>query len=687
LIGTLVLLGWVVACALFRPARRVTDQVDAAILRGISTIRTGWLTNVLTEIDQWFSGWTVTVVGVGLLVALMVFKRWRHLFTLLGGVLLVEFVGGNILYDGFTRPRPYDVTIIGRWAGYSLPSPPVAIVTMLCIGIMYGLVVADRPRRTAKWLAALAIGVFAFARLYLAVDHPFDIVLAVCISMGVLVNAFRFFTPNAVYPVTYRRGKTAHLDVGGRRGEALRAAVSAQLGLTVKDIKPVGLAGSGGSTPLRLTVAGDPDQYLFAKLYSMTHVRADRWYKLGRTLLYGRLEDEAPFGSVRRLVEYEDYTARVVADAGIPTAATYGIVELTPEREYLLVTEFLDGAVEIGEATVDDAIIDEALMVVRRLWDAGLAHRDIKPANLMVHDGEVKLIDVAFAQIRPSPWRQAVDLANMMLVLAVRTDPERVYDRALRLFTPEEIAEAFAATRGVASPTQLRMAMKQDGRDLVAEFRALAPERRPIPLQRWGVRRILLALVLLLGGLIAVDTMTSVFLPLHDVEVEAQPHCDTSSVMILMAQSVPSATQIPCVASLPAGWDFGRMHVNDERGTFWLDSDLGGDVALTVTLLPEAGCSVEGAFAVPSDEPGIERFERPERLPPNLLSTRYYLFEGGCVTYRFAFNEDAEASLMLATDGAVGFMPRTDLVAEVDLRSGGLNLCGARAECTGGDGT
>ena len=39
----------------------------------------------------------------------------------------------------------------------------------------------------------------------------------------------------------------------------------------------------------------------------MSHVRADRWYKLGRTILYGRLEDEAPFQSVRRLVEYEDY--------------------------------------------------------------------------------------------------------------------------------------------------------------------------------------------------------------------------------------------------------------------------------------------------------------------------------------------------------------------------------------------
>ena len=63
---------------------------------------------------------------------------------------------------------------------------------------------------------------------------------------------------------------------------------------------------------------------------------ADRWYKLGRTILYGRLEDETPFQSVRRLVQYEDYALRVMRDAGVPTAAPFGIVQLTPEREYLL---------------------------------------------------------------------------------------------------------------------------------------------------------------------------------------------------------------------------------------------------------------------------------------------------------------------------------------------------------------
>src|SRR5439155_13489570 len=149
-------------------------------------------------------------------------------------------------------------------------------------------------------------------------------------------------------------------------------ALEEQLGLVVSEIEPVGLSGSAGSTPLRLTVDGADDQYLFGKLYSRTHLRSDRWYKLGRELLYGRLEDETPVNAVRRLVQQEDYALRLVRDAGLPGAAPFGFVELTPEREYLLVTEFFDGAVELGEAEVDAALIDDGLRVIRQLWDAGL---------------------------------------------------------------------------------------------------------------------------------------------------------------------------------------------------------------------------------------------------------------------------------------------------------------------------
>jgi hypothetical protein len=49
----------------------------------------------------------------------------------------------------------------------------------------------------------------------------------------------------------------------------------------------------------------------------------------------------------------------------------------------------------------------------------------------------------------------------------------------------------------VASPTQLRAAIKQDGRDLVGEFRDLAPARRPVAIQHWSVRRVALGLLML----------------------------------------------------------------------------------------------------------------------------------------------------------------------------------------------
>jgi tRNA A-37 threonylcarbamoyl transferase component Bud32 len=381
-------------------------------------------------------------------------------------------------------------------------------------------------------------------------------------------------------------------------------------------------------------------------------------------------------------VQYEDYALRVMRDAGIPTAAPLGIVELTPEREYMLVTEFFDGAVEIGDAVVDDQVIDEGLLLVRRMWDAGLAHRDIKPANLLVKDGHLIVIDVAFAQVRPSPWREAVDLANMMLVLAVRSDAEQVYRRALAFFSPDEIAEAFAAARGIASPSQLRSVMKRDGRDLLAEFRALAPERRPVSLQRWGPRRILMAAAVVafcfIAGSLAYESFTPAELP-----VDREPACGTDDVMVLMAQSVPDASAIPCISGLPTGWTVGGVRVDRGASRFWLDSDQAGDHAVEVNLRTPAACAVADATEVPSDEPGMRRFEHVEQLPPELRAARTYLSDDLCVTYRFEFDGDVDASATVVLDAALAFQPRAELVAEVEQRSG-LSLCGAGApECSG----
>ena len=120
------------------------------------------------------------------------------------------------------------------------------------------------------------------------------------------------------------------------------------------------------------------------------------------------------------------------------------------------------------------------------------------------------LIDVFFTEVRPSPWRQGVDLANMLLVLALRSEPRHVYERALRQFSVEEVSEAFAATRGITMPSQLRRLLRAQGRDLHAEFLRLLPEPpKPIAIQRFSPRRLGLILGVLAGAFLAVGFVVS----------------------------------------------------------------------------------------------------------------------------------------------------------------------------------
>jgi hypothetical protein len=95
-----------------------------------------------------------------------------------------------------------------------------------------------------------------------------------------------------------------------------------------------------------------------------------------------------------------------------------------------------------------------------------------------------------------------VDLANMMLVLALRSDPDRVYARALGSFTPDEIGEAFASAQGMAIPTELQRYLKEDDRQLIARFKELVPPYRNISIQRWSVRRIGLIAGVLLAAIV-----------------------------------------------------------------------------------------------------------------------------------------------------------------------------------------
>ena len=482
------------------PVRRWITRLDDLLLDELASARTGPVTAALRQIDQLGTSNAIRAISWTTIAVLLVTRRVRHLLTYLAVLLVVVTASGSLAF-ALGRMRPTTVSMLVPWQGFSHPSTPVAVFAAVVAGAVYTLVPTGRWRHRFVLAAGGLALVFGLTRSYLGVDHPTDVLVGLAIGWAFSALVYRLVVPEEVFPVRYRRrGNPAHLDLSGERGRAVHRALEQQLGITATSVEPFGLEASAGSTPLRI---GTEEGVVFGKLYAVNHLRSDRSYKLARMVLYGRLEDEKPFATVRRLVEYEDHMLRLLRDDGVPVPNPHGFVEITPEREYLIVMDFIDGAAELGSTTVDEQAIDEGLRIIRKLWQAGVAHRDIKPSNLLVKDRHVHLIDVAFATVRPTPWRQAVDLANMMLTLALVSDPNLVYERAVRQFAPEDIAEGFAATRSITMPMQLRTRLRRDPRDLLGEFRHLAPHRAPVRIQLWSVRRIAVLGAVLAAGALA----------------------------------------------------------------------------------------------------------------------------------------------------------------------------------------
>jgi hypothetical protein len=140
--------------------------------------------------------------------------------------------------------------------------------------------------------------------------------------------------------------------------------------------------------------------------------------------------------------------------------------------------------------------------------------------------------------------------------------------------------------------------------------------------------------------------------------------------VILMAQSVPTASWVPCLrTALPLGWRFNRLDARNGGSQFWLDSDRDGTEAIQVRL--ERSCATAGSTEIASDREGMRRMERVFQVSPTFSGERYYLFGGGCLTFVFHLASGSPGEALALASQAVGVVSRADLRAQVHQRSGG----------------
>lgn len=142
-------------------------------------------------------------------------------------------------------------------------------------------------------------------------------------------------------------------------------------------------------------------------------------------------------------------------------------------------------------------------------------------------------------------------------------------------------------------------------------------------------------------------------------ETTPPPWCSGAGSLLIVAQSVPTASQVPCFDVIPDGWSVDRVSVGQDGTVMSLDSDRAGDEAAILRF--ERSCSTARAISAPSEHSDTERFEEIRSLAPGFDASRFYRFDGGCVTWMFRFDEDASATEAVALGEALDFVSRREL--------------------------
>ena len=139
----------------------------------------------------------------------------------------------------------------------------------------------------------------------------------------------------------------------------------------------------------------------------------------------------------------------------------------------------------------------------------------------------------------------------------------------------------------------------------------------------------------------------------------AAPRCGDPLRVAIIAQSLPSASYLPCIRTLPEGWSSSGFNPSQRGTSFLLNSDRSPGRPVVVRLT--ATCAPGRASPSPSRAPGVVTYTRLTSVAPRFAGSLYDVFPGGCLTYAFDFALGSQIALMEQFEQAIGLYPRQQL--------------------------
>ena len=130
LVAAVVLVGLTLAIftrGLRGPAVAVT-VVDDAVVQWLASLVGPALVAPLRGLARVASWWVLWTLSYGLMLVLLVLRRWRHLIVWLVVAQLGAFLTLGLAMIA-RRPRPFGVDLRSSWGGWAMPSVQVAFLT------------------------------------------------------------------------------------------------------------------------------------------------------------------------------------------------------------------------------------------------------------------------------------------------------------------------------------------------------------------------------------------------------------------------------------------------------------------------------------------------------------------------------------------------------------------------------
>jgi uncharacterized protein (TIRG00374 family) len=421
------------------PVMRANSAVELRIVRAVypPPAAISWLVTSVFWLGS--AGVIALLVVVGLLVPRLTAVRW----TALAGVATWGVCALLGVLLGSAAGRPPSDALAGFNTGYP--------VTQLAVAVAVAATALPYLSRPVHRLVSLLLTLAVLAGICAGAALPVNALSSVALGWGVAA--------------------ALHLAVGSPLGLPSAAEVTewiADLHVMVRGVTRAprqawgveqftGRDTSGKTIELSVYGRDASDARVLAKLWRFCVYRDS-----GPTLIMDRLQQ----------VEHEAYLTLMAGRAGVLVPDVLAAGRFGPRRDAALVTTVPEGPdlSRAGGADLADATLDEILLAVLRLRDAGISHGALSGDTIIVSDQGVCLRSFRRASASAPASRLNTDLAAVLAAMAVQAGAERTAASATRVLDADTTRAALVhLQRSALDP--VTVAALKDHKDLLPRLR------------------------------------------------------------------------------------------------------------------------------------------------------------------------------------------------------------------------